>query len=79
MAVRDMLTEDEAGKCWCPLMSKFDEAHHQTVHHDEKGLVSTKANDSCIASRCMFWRWSHQDRNGIDTGFCGAAGLPKYL
>jgi len=42
---------------------------------------STDATQSCIASKCMAWRWyckSHEelvdDPNSIETGYCGLAG-----
>ena len=63
MPVRDMLTEDEAKKKICPVIR--DQAN--------------EFNMLCMTSSCMFWRWSHQDSNGIPTGFCGGASLPKYI
>jgi hypothetical protein len=62
----DMLTEDEAKKKWCPLA-------RDNRSEDDESVVD------CLASGCMFWRWSHQDTNGMPTGFCGGAGLPKYI
>jgi hypothetical protein len=66
--MKDFKTEEEAEKKWCPLYRGLDT-------EDEV----RKSN--CIASECMFWRWSHQDTGPTDppTGFCGAAGLPRYI
>lgn len=67
MALRDMLTESEAKTKWCPLY------RHNDIEDEVRG------GSNCIASDCAFWRWSHQDHNGIPTGFCGGATLPKYI
>jgi hypothetical protein len=74
-ALRDMLTEDEAKTRWCPLVQVGKGANRPQLLDE----VSKETHLSCIASECMFWRWSHQDVNGTPTGFCGGAGLPKYL
>lgn len=43
-----MLTEEQARKKWCPLV------------HDErwKNKTDMPAEMSCIASKCMAWRWT---------------------
>lgn len=64
--IRDMLTEDEAKLKWCPL------ARENRAENDESVT-------DCLGSGCMFWRWSHQVQGDTPLGFCGAAGLPKYL
>jgi hypothetical protein len=75
--MKDFKTEAEAKKLWCP---------HLRVVTDDEGIVTTNRGSYeqavvCIASQCMFWRWSHQDTgvNDPPTGFCGAATLPKYI
>ena len=75
MAVRDMLTEDEAKTKWCPQV-QVSKGSNRPQRIDED-TIETHLN--CLASGCMFWRWSHQDSNGTATGFCGAATLPKYM
>lgn len=75
MALRDMLTESEAKTKWCPF--------GKVITSGESGyVVGNRVVGElplCLASDCAFWRWSHQDHNGIPTGFCGGATLPKYL
>ena len=79
MALRDLVTEIEAKTKWCPL------ARTISTISDGKSGSTVASNRSatefpyCIASSCMFWRWSHQDTADQPTGFCGGAGLPKYL
>ena len=68
-AIRDMLTEEEAMKKWCP----YTKPYNNEIPGQE--FDETR----CLASNCMFWRWSHQVTNDLPSGFCGAAGLPKYL
>jgi len=70
--MKDFKTEAEAKKLWCPCVRVSQGANRNM--DKESHLV-------CVASSCMFWRWSHQDTGALDppTGFCGAAGLPKYI
>jgi len=68
MTVRDMLSEADAKEKWCPYQ---DGAEAYRAGNADFGR--------CIASACMFWRWSHQDHDGTPTGFCGGAGFPKYM
>lgn len=87
MTVRDMLTEDEAKTKWCPLVRvlEFEDKHagagktYEWVAAAVNRSASDIISNSCVAAKCMFWRWSQQDREGVPTGFCGAAGLPKYI
>lgn len=62
--MKDFKTEEQAKKLLCPFMPMLDESVQL-----------------CATSQCMAWRWSHQDTGALDppTGFCGAAGLPKYI
>lgn len=66
--MKDFMTETEAQKKQCPFV-------------DIDIVDDQRSQPTCIASKCMAWRWSHQDSGPNDppTGFCGAAGLPKYI
>lgn len=70
--MKDLVTEAEAYTKWCPFVKA----------EAEKGYANNRASSAshCCASACMFWRWSKQDTGPSDqpTGFCGAAGLPRY-
>lgn len=75
MTVRDIMTEEEAKKKWCPLA-------RIVTRIDEDLVVANRVAGEipfCVGSHCMFWRWSHQDNDGMPTGFCGGATLPKYM
>ena len=71
----DMLTEEQAQTKWCPLV-RVSQGPNRPQRIDED---TTESHLNCLASNCMFWRWSHQDNDGTPTGFCGGAGLPKYI
>jgi len=77
--MRDFVTEAEAGCRWCP------HARVITEMDDEVYVVGNRMTEQdlpkCIGSKCMAWRWSHQDTGPNDppTGFCGVAVLPKYI
>ena len=85
--IRDMLTEDSAKDKWCPLVRVLEFEDQTAGTEDTPDWVAASVNrtagdvikNKCLASECMFWRWSHQVHNDQPTGFCGAAGLPKYL
>jgi hypothetical protein len=64
MPMPDLITEAEAEAKWCPLSN-----------------TGRPGEIRCIASKCMFWRWHPdiEDTNDQPTGFCGGAGLPKYM
>lgn len=79
-----MLTEDEARRKWCPL------ARCVTVHADGETMAGNqpprnrlvlknsddfKAQGSCIASKCMMWRWNTLPSEG-SKGCCGLAATP---
>lgn len=82
MAMRDMLTEEEASTKRCPRSFGPSSASTDARTMNISGGSNTTEQASpihCIASNCMFWRWTQQDSNGTPTGFCGGAGQPKYL
>lgn len=76
--MKDFVTEAQAAKMWCP--------HGLSICRvgGENLVVSNRVEKEiprCLGSGCMFWRWSHQDNGPTadPTGFCGSAGLPKYI
>lgn len=79
-----LVTEDEAKTKWCPQarVQIFNEPAPQSAPNrawSEKEGSFVPHAAGCIASRCMFWRWSHG--TGIEPGtpklgYCGAGGQP---
>lgn len=90
-----MLTESEAKTKWCPLSrvllpvnqsgNRVSTFHKMwaTTQGDVEYYAQQEADCRCIASSCMFWRWSSFAIANPDfqkdpqaRGFCGAAGKP---
>lgn len=80
------VTEFEAGQMWCP------EVRRLYADEDGSGAGINRRSEfepekiaSCIASRCMFWRWGKALRvakgadytSGEPTGYCGKGGPPE--
>lgn len=76
--MKDFVTEKEAANKLCPWMSNPAE-----LRYSGPADVSEPSPQppTCVGSGCMAWRWSHQDNGPTadPTGFCGQAGLPKYV
>jgi len=80
--MKDFVTEKEAKYKSCPFLEggvtmSFDKDNKATI----PAGIDDRAYPNCLASKCMAWRWSHQDTgvNDPPTGFCGAAVSPKYI
>jgi hypothetical protein len=88
---RDFFTEKEAANKICPqqiapALVNLGDPHTRGSdpsggHLSEGRYIGLKAPAKCVGSECMAWRWSHQDTGAVGdpTGFCGVAGLPKYI
>lgn len=92
------MIESEAKTKWCPLSRVLLPVHQAgnrvgTFHmqmadeRDRKHFQAQIDDCKCIASACMFWRWSEGDGKRFDraahhsnaplperSGYCGAAG-----
>ena len=67
-----IVTEKEAHEMWCPM---FRRAGSQSNSDADCGRRTT-----CIASRCMMWRWALRNDEGEivqSLGYCGLAGKVK--
>lgn len=74
--MKDFVTEKDASQMWCPHVRMAFDSDGDTRFNREQ------ESHSCLGSKCMAWRWSHQAEAGPTsepTGFCGAFGLPKYF
>lgn len=71
-----IVTEEQAGKLWCPLVRVPAQVR---ALEDATDIVNRGLNGeplgACIGARCMMWRWNAefatQDPNS--KGFCGMA------
>ena len=73
--MKDIVTEAEAKERWCPLARAVDE--EIVVNRLKDGSPSIAAQ--CVASECMAWRRAHSDDpTGMERGYCGAFGLPRF-
>ena len=62
-----LCTEAEAAGKWCPnTRTSDDEKCHQSINRPDGDI-------SCLASKCMTWRWDDPKK---ETGYCGLAGRP---
>ena len=79
-----MITEEEARTKWCPFVREMSVAADkgkvmalgnryvsETKVSKVRDRFSNPPGARCIASDCMAWRWSSNDR-----GWCGLAGEP---
>lgn len=94
-----ILTEEEAKGRWCPQarsLGVVNEWVNATSSVNSIQVVSNRDHPSgnmpaCIASSCMFWRWSEEKKiRDIDLvtsdvvdlpprrGYCGIGGKPEY-
>ena len=89
-----MHTEDEAKKLWCPHSIAMHAGGHCGNRDAENNTMewpnchpSTAKQTSCIASKCMSWRWVTELKTfdldpdlsaevRSDRGYCGLAGKP---
>lgn len=73
--MKDILTESEAERRWCPMGRIVS-----TV--DKVTFVANRVDGGlplCLASKCMAWRLAHKpSASGEETGFCGAFGVPRH-
>jgi hypothetical protein len=84
-----MHTEEQAKKKWCPMVrpGAYDGTVIDNRHTQKNGEVIWDFS-CCIASDCMMWRWTEEDRivdiggkegfKGVrqQLGYCGLAGTP---
>lgn len=75
--MKDFVTEKEASQKRCPWIN----TPASVSDPGQFGSPLVVAPQTCLGSECMAWRWSHQDTGPTAeaTGFCGQAGLPKYV
>lgn len=66
-----IVTEEEARTKWCPEVRLTD------ASGSNYGVISNRdigvRHEYCIASKCMWWRWTTEDET---FGYCGKAGKP---
>lgn len=68
-ANKRMLTENEAAKIGCPLLTLTFGLY--------QGSFTVGDGVCCQGSRCMMWRWQAKRLDGGERrGFCGLAGRP---
>ena len=60
------LTEEDAKKKCCPVMTRVDK---------NEPIVSDKII-KCITSNCIMWRWKHSMREPHSQGYCGLVSKP---
>lgn len=66
------MTEEEAGKKWCPMV-RFHIGYNGDVYSNKLDGTSVNLDETCcIASKCMMWRI--QKTTMIGEGYCGLAG-----
>jgi hypothetical protein len=67
-----LVTEEEAGKKWCPQVRIIDSTHYARSINN-RGRDGGDNDVNCLGSRCMAWRVL--DTRG-ERGYCGYAGVP---
>lgn len=84
-----LLTEEQAREKWCPeARTAFQYREGGGGDHRDAMVVANRAeNDApisnCIASSCMWWRWSDEPQQVLARddkhrrGYCGLAGNPS--
>ena len=74
MTERNVMTEDEAKKRWCP-DARVELAASNRIPSDS--LVKMPGT-LCMGSQCMAWRWDRTFVTPVEptVGYCGRAGRP---
>ena len=81
------MTEDEARKKWCPMVSLDNVTPKLHGKHDAEPGRTAIYNPCCIASACMMWRITNKKVDHIDVEagweevygvdcYCGLGGKP---
>jgi len=65
-----ILLEAEAREKWCP-MTRFIAASGRLDLASNRQSHVNDPWENCLASACMMWRWSAQDKT---RGYCGLSG-----
>lgn len=58
------MTEDEAGKRWCPNARAAFTPWETTISSNRVDSGRPDPECLCVASRCMAWRWRQPTRDG---------------
>jgi len=68
-----LMTEKEANARRCLMLELIQAVHVSTAPGGSESPVG------CIASNCMWWRWTEKDRQLYGPrGYCGLAARPDY-